>query len=287
MQVDYSQIIIETINKIFAELFSSMDKSLYRLLDKTVFVSDSILADSFFTNIFNSKYGIPAIANSMLLGIFIYYCFKLYMAPFSGSYIEKPYQFLTKILIITICINCSSFICKEILGINSIITDILRSLGSSISGHEISFNELISSSIYIDESSEIYNFFSFNGLLKSFFSFGLISLLFSYTVRYILIKVFILLFPFSLLSLSINSTSWLFKSWARSFLSLLLVQNFIVFILTLLFSVNVQSHDVFSQISYISTIFILSKCNYYIKEIIGGISTDIGTNLLNFKNLFK
>ena len=287
MQVDYSQIIIETINKIFAELFSSMDKSLYRLLDKTVFVSDSILADSFFTNIFNSKYGIPAIANSMLLGIFIYYCFKLYMAPFSGSYIEKPYQFLTKILIITICINCSSFICKEILGINSIITDILRSLGSSISGHEISFNELISSSIYIDESSEIYNFFSFNGLLKSFFSFGLISLLFSYTVRYILIKVFILLFPFSLLSLSINSTSWLFKSWARSFLSLLLVQNFIVFILTLLFSINVQSHDVFSQISYISTIFILSKCNYYIKEIIGGISTDIGTNLLNFKNLFK
>lgn len=287
MQVDYSQIIIETINKLFAELFSSMDKSLYRLLDKTVFVSDSILADSFFTNIFNSKYGIPAIANSMLLGIFIYYCFKLYMAPFSGSYIEKPYQFLTKILIITICINCSSFICKEILGINSIITDILRSLGSSISGHEISFNELISSSIYIDESSEIYNFFSFNGLLKSFFSFGLISLLFSYTVRYILIKVFILLFPFSLLSLSINSTSWLFKSWARSFLSLLLVQNFIVFILTLLFSLNVQSHDVFSQISYISTIFILSKCNYYIKEIIGGISTDIGTNLLNFKNLFK
>ena len=287
MQVDYSQIIIETINKIFAELFSSIDKSLYRLLDKTVFVSDSILADSFFTNIFNSKYGIPAIANSMLLGIFIYYCFKLYMAPFSGSYIEKPYQFLTKILIITICINCSSFICKEILGINSIITDILRSLGSSISGHEISFNELISSSIYIDESSEIYNFFSFNGLLKSFFSFGLISLLFSYTVRYILIKVFILLFPFSLLSLSINSTSWLFKSWARSFLSLLLVQNFIVFILTLLFSLNVQSHDVFSQISYISTIFILSKCNYYIKEIIGGISTDIGTNLLNFKNLFK
>ena len=287
MQVDYSQIIIETINKIFAELFSSMDKSLYRLLDKTVFVSDSILADSFFTNIFNSKYGIPAIANSMLLGIFIYYCFKLYMAPFSGSYIEKPYQFLTKILIITICINCSSFICKEILGINSIITDILRSLGSSISGHEISFNELISSSIYIDESSEIYNFFSFNGLLKSFFSFGLISLLFSYTVRYILIKVFILLFPFSLLSLSINSTSWLFKSWARSFLSLLLVQNFIVFILTLLFSLTVQSHDVFSQISYISTIFILSKCNYYIKEIIGGISTDIGTNLLNFKNLFK
>ncbi|MGN1300621.1 MAG: hypothetical protein ACI4VC_04690 [Clostridia bacterium] len=287
MQIDYSQIIIETINKLFTKLFSSMDKSLYSLLDKTVFINDSILSDSFFDKIFNYKYGIPAIANSMLIGIFIYYCFKLYMAPFSGSYIEKPYQFLTKTLIIAICINFSSVICKEILNINSIVTDILRSLGGSISGQEISFNTLISSSIYINENSEIYNFFSFNGLLKSFFSFGLISLLFSYTIRYILVKVFILLFPFSLLSLSTNSTSWIFKSWIRSFFSLLFVQNFIVLILTLLFSLNVKTQDLFSQISYISTIFILTKSNSYIKELIGGVTTDINTSLLTFKNIFK
>ena len=264
-----------------------MDKSLYYLLDKTVFISDSILSDPFFEKIFSSQYGIPAITNSMLIGIFVYYCFKLYLAPFSGNYIEKPYQFLTKTLIIAICINFSSFICKELLNINSIISDILRSLGASVSNQEISFNTLISSSIYINESSEIYNFFSFNGLLKSFFSFGLINLLFSYTIRYMLIKVFILISPFALLSLSINSTSWIFKSWARSFFSLLLVQNFIILILTILFSLNVKSNNLFSQISYISTIFILTKSNYYIKELLGGVSTDINTNLLNFRNLFK
>lgn len=287
MQNDYSQIIIETINKIFSTLFSSLDKSLYSLLDKTVFIDGSILSDSFFNSIFNSKYGLPFIANSMLLGVFIYYCFKLYMAPFSGNYVEKPYQFLTKTLIIAICINFSQFICKEILDITSIFTDVFCSLGSSISGETISFNTLISSSIYIDESSEIYNVFSFNGLLKSFFSFGLINLMFSYSIRYILVKVLILLFPFSLLSLSTNSTSWIFKSWCRAIFSLLFVQIFIILVLTLLFSLKVKSNDLFAQISYISTIFILTKSNSYVKELIGGISTEVNTNLFNLKNLLK
>lgn len=287
MQIDYSQIIIETINKLFSTLFSSLDKSLYSLLDKTVFINNSILSDSFFNSIFDSKYGIPFIANAMLLGVFIYYCSKLYLAPFSGNYVEKPYQFLTKILIIAICINFAQFICKEILDIASILTDIFRSLGSSISGEEISFRTLVLSSIYIDNSSEIYNIFSFNGMLKSFFSFGLINLLFSYSIRYILVKLLILLFPFSLLSLTTNSTSWIFKSWSRAFFSLIFVQIFIVLILTLLFSLNVKSNDLFSQISYISTIFILTKSNSYVKELLGGISMEMNTNLFNLRNIFK
>lgn len=287
MQIDYSQIIIETINKLFSTLFSSLDQSLYSLLDKTVFVNDSILSNSFFNSIFDSRYGIPSIANSMLLGIFIYYCSKLYLAPFSGNYVEKPYQFLTKTLIIAVCINFSQFICKEILDITSILTDVFRSLGSSISGEEISFSTLISNSIYIDESSEIYNIFSFNGMLKAFFSFGLINLLFSYSIRYILVQILILLFPFSLLSLTTYSTSWIFKSWSRALFSLLFAQIFIVLVLALLFSLNVKSNDLFSQISYISTIFILTKSNSYVKELIGGISTEINTNLFNFKNFLK
>lgn len=287
MQINYSQIIIDTINELFTTLFSSLDKSLYSLLDKTVFVDSSIISDSFFNSIFDSKYGLPFIANSMLIGFFIYYCSKLYLAPFSGNYVERPYQFLTKALIIAICISFSQFICKEILDITSILTDIFTSLGSSISGEEISFSTLISGSIYIDESSEIYNIFSFNGMLKAFCSFGLVNLLFSYSIRYILVKVLILLFPFALLTLTTSSTSWIFKSWYRTFFSLLFVQFFIILVLTLLFSLNVKSNDLFSQISYISTIFILTKSNSYVKELIGGISTEINTNLFNFKNFLK
>ena len=137
------------------------------------------------------------------------------------------------------------------------------------------------------ENSNNFNFFSFDGILKSFFTFGLINLLFSYSIRYILIKILILLFPFALLSLVTTSTSWIFKSWFRTFFSLIFVQIFIIFVLILLFSLNIHTSDMFSQISYISTVFILTKSNSYIKELLGGISTDLNYNILNFKNLFK
>lgn len=156
-----------------------------------------------------------------------------------------------------------------------------------LTGKEISFNTLLSSSTYVIENSNNFNFFSFDGILKSFFSFGLINLLFSYSIRYILIKILILLFPFALLSLVTTSTSWIFKSWFRTFFSLIFVQIFIIFVLILLFSLNINTSDMFSQISYISTVFILTKSNSYIKELLGGISTDLNYNILNFKNLFK
>jgi hypothetical protein len=152
---------------------------------------------------------------------------------------------------------------------------------------KISFNTLLSSSTYVIENSNNFNFFSFDGILKSFFSFGLINLLFSYSIRYILIKILILLFPFALLSLVTTSTSWIFKSWFRTFFSLIFVQIFIIFVLILLFSLNINTSDMFSQISYVSTVFILTKSNSYIKELLGGISTDLNYNILNFKNLFK
>lgn len=285
-EIDYSKIIIETINQLFSTLFSSLDNSLYSLLDKSIFISEDIIAESFFKSIFNSSFGLPAIANALLVGFVIYYCFKLSMSHFSGINIERPYQFLVKIIIIAICINFSSFICEKILGINNLITEAICELGQKVSGQEISFNNLIEKSIYIN-TSEDFNLFSLNGILESFFSFGLVSLLFSYSIRYILVKIFVMLSPFALLSLVTVSSSWLFKSWLRTFLSLLFVQSFIAIILTLLFSLNIKTSDIFSQISYVSTIFILSKANSYIKELIGGISFDINTNISNLKGLLK
>lgn len=286
-QIDYSQIIINTINQLFSTLFSSLDKSLYSLLDKSVFVDESILSGAFFKTIFQNSFGLPTIADALLVGFAIYYCFRLSFAQFSGTVVEKPYQFLTKILIVAVCINCSSFICEQFLNVTGLVTDSLRVLGKHITGQEISFHNLISKSIYLTSNSETFNLFSIEGILKSFFSIGLISLLFSYSIRYILIKIFILLSPFAFLALINNSTSWFFKTWLRTFFSLLFVQIFVALILLLLFSISIQSSDLFSQISYISTVFILSKANNYVKELIGGLSLDINTNILSIKNLLK
>ena len=89
--------------------------------------------------------------------------------------------------------------------------------------------------------------FSLNGLIKGFVSFGLFQLLFTYSLRYVLIKVWVLISPFAIMSLILNSTSWFFKTWLRSFLAFLFVQVFISFVLLIAFSVN-YTDDLISKL---------------------------------------
>jgi len=175
--------------------------------------------------------------------------------------------------------NCSYFFCKQLLTLNGFLSDAIRGIGSSLLGHEISFSELINelnSIISVGETD--FNIFSFDGVIKGFISIGLFNLIFSYSLRFILVKIFILLTPFAILSLINQSTSWLFKTWFRTILSLLLQQSFISIILLILFSVDFNTENIFSKLVYIGGIYSLIKANSYMRSLIGGISTDVSTN---------
>lgn len=286
-QIDYSQIIIETLNKLFSGLFSSIDNSIYSMLDHITFISENIFEDKLLKSILNPFSGIIIIANSLLVGFVIYYCFRLMLSYYSGNGIEKPNQFLVKAIICAICINYSLFFCTEIIKINNLISDSFCQLGYNICKKEISFNTLILETNNFINLENNFNIFSFNGLLKSSISIGMINLLFSYSIRYILIKILILLSPFAILSLIMQATSWVFKIWLRTFISLLLLQSFVALILLIIFMINICVTDILSQISYISALFILSKANSYIKEIFGGVSTDFNANISSIKSLLK
>lgn len=289
-QTDITQTIIDTINSIFNTLFSSIDNNLYYILDKLLFINEDILKESFLENLLGNSFSksLLIIASSLLFGFSIYYCFKLLFSHFSYIEIEKPHQFIFKLLIFGICINFSYFICEKILYINYLISASICDLGKNIFNIDISFSNLLlelNSIISIEESS--FNIFSIDGLLKSFISFGLFNLVFAYSLRYILIKVFILITPFAFLTLINRSTSWFFKTWFRSLLSFLLLQSFVSIILIIIFSLNFNSKDLFSKFLYIGGIYALSKANSYIRELIGGISTDISTNFNSINNKLK
>ena len=74
-----SQVIINTINTLLNTLFSSIDNSVYSTLDELSFINTNILNDSLFEKLFNnnSNNSLILIANSLLLAVCIYYCFKL------------------------------------------------------------------------------------------------------------------------------------------------------------------------------------------------------------------
>ena len=289
-QTNITQTIINTINSIFEMLFSSIDNNLYSVLDKITFINSDILTDKNFENIFgtSTSNGILLIANSLLLGLILYYSFKYLMSHITYQRVDSPFSFIIKIIIFGICMNFSFFILQFLLDLNSNISLAIRSLGKNLFGSELSFSELINkinTNISIDTSS--LNIFSVDGLIKSTLSLSLLNLVFSYSFRYIMVKVFILLAPFAFLSLSLDSTSWFFKSWLKNLFSLLFIQIIVSLVLLILFSLDFSSSNLFNKFVYVGGIYSLIKANSFVREFIGGVSTNISQSVKSFANFKK
>lgn len=280
-----TQVIIDTINTIIGNLFSSIDNSLYSILDQITFIDSSILNNNNFENIFgkSTSDGILLIANSLLIGFLIYYSAKYLMSHLVYSNIERPSSFLIKLIVCGIFMNCSFFIMDLIISLNFNISSAICDLGYSFYHKDLNFSELINiinDTMSIDKSP--INIFSLDGLIKGILTVSLLSLVFSYSLRYVMLKVFILLSPFAFLSLSISSTSWFFKSWFKNIFSLLFIQIIVSLVLLVLFSMDFSSTNLFNKFIYIGGIYFLIRANSFVREFIGGVSTDISQNVKNF-----
>lgn len=282
---DITQIIINTINSIFESLFSSIDNNLYSILDQITFIDSGILNDQNFEKLFgtSTSNGILLIANSLLFGFIIYYGFKYLLSHFTYNKIDSPFSFIIKTIILGICMNFSFFIIEIILDLNSNISLAIRDIGKNFFNKEICFSEfinIINSNISVDTSS--LNIFSVDGLIKSTLSLSLLNLIFSYSLRYIMIKVFILLSPFAFISLSITSTSWFFKSWFKNLFSLLFIQIIVSLILLILFSLDFSSPNLFNKFIYVGGIYALIRANSFVRQFIGGVSTNVSQSVKSF-----
>lgn len=276
-------------NTLFENLFSSIDNNIYSVLDDITFVNKDILNDNLMEKLLgiNSYSGIILIANSLVFGFAIFYAVRYLSSIYSNSQVEKPYQFIFKLIIVSICVNSTHFICEQILELNFLISGSIRSIGENLLHMSISFEDLILKINSLFYSGTTLNVFSFDGMIKSFTSFGLLNLLFSYSLRYIMIKVFILITPLMLITMLNSNTSWIFKSWLKSVLSLLFVQSLISIILLIIFSTNFIENNIFSKLLYVGSIYALIKANAYTSHIFGGIATDVNTNLSNIKKIIK
>ena len=283
-----TQIIIDTINTILGNLFSSIYNNLYSILDDITFINSDILKDKNFENIFgtSTSNGILLIANSLLLGFLLYFAIKYLISHFTFSNVEQPHSFLIKLIICGICMNFSYFLLTYFLDIFSNITLAIRNLGETLFNKEICFSELIltiNSNISVNTTS--VDVFSLDGLIKSILSFSLLNLVFSYSFRYILIKVFVLIAPFAILSNCLNSTSWFFKSWIKNLFSLLFIQIIVSIILLILFSMNFSSGNLAIKFIYVGGLFALIKANSFVRDLVGGVSTTISQNVHNFSKI--
>ena len=276
-------IIIKTINTIITNIFSSVDNSIFEILDDITFIDNGILTTSYFEKLLgaNGKTGLLYLADAMLASILIFYVVRFYYSNITDRNVEKPSQFLFKVIIFAILINFSYFLFEQILNISGLITSGIQEIGKDVIHQDISFSNLI---VFLNKKLNAdadFNLFSFNGILKSFISFGLMNLLFTYSLRYVIFQVLILFCPFAILCLINTSTAWIFKTWAKCLFSLLILQFFIAIIIILIFCIDGNN------ILLIGGIYALMRINSYVREMFGGLSIDVSGNFNSMMSFMK
>lgn len=287
-EIDIASIILDTINSLCQSLFSSIDNSIFSLLDEIIFINSNITETTYLEKIMgkNLNSGLLILANALLVAFVLYYAVRRFTAFFNGQEIESPYKFVIRAIFISIFMNFSLSICSGIISFSYEISEFICSLGNSIFNKYISFSSLINELNSISASS--FNIFSIDGILSSMLSISSISLVITFTFRYIITKVLILLSPFAFLCLLNKSTSGFFRSWLKSFLALLLVQIVIALILLLPFAIlKENSSNLFNKFLIIGSVYALLKSNQFVKEFINGtgISTDLSSGFNGLRSL--
>ena len=114
-QVSIVQVITETINNLLSNLFSSIDNSLYSVLDNLLFIGPDIFTDTSLQKTLGShnSNGLVLICNALLIGITLYYACFLMMSKFTLSQVQNPSQFIFKLFFAAIAINSSLFIVEK------------------------------------------------------------------------------------------------------------------------------------------------------------------------------
>ena len=277
--------IMSTINTILQNLFSSIDNNLYSVLDDITFISSDIINDSYFDKLLgtSASTGLLIVANSLLFGFILYYAIKFLFSHFTYNRVETPTQFVLKCIIFCICINSSYFIIAQVLNFTSLISLAIRGIGENLFGKNICFSELILDiNNFVSVETNSLDVFSLDGIIKTTLTMSLLNLVFTYSFRYVMVKIFILLTPFALLSLILENTSWFFKSWARNLFSLLFIQSIVSIVLLILFSMDYSSGNLIIKFIYIGAIYSLIKANSFVREFVGGVSTTFTQNVHNF-----
>ena len=184
--------------------------------------------------------------------------------------------------------NGSFFIVEQILTLNFNICSLIKGLGEDLFGKNICFTELIkeiNSNLSITENN--IDIFTLDGLIQGTLNISLLNLVFSYSLRYVMIKIFVLLSPFAFLSLTLESTSHFFKSWYRSLFSLLFIQILVAIVILLLFSMDYSKENLINKFIYMGGIYALIRANSIVRELLGGISTSVQSGITSLKLVNK
>lgn len=286
---NFPEVISKTLSTLINSLLTSMDSNVFSVLDKIVFLKSSYLFDTYFISFFTKKFSIITLSEILIFGFLLYYGAAYLISFFTSNNFQKPLSFLARLFFSALLVRYSMELCEKIIDFFELITEIVKTLGISMFSFHLSFSVLYErlSNVFLSDLNNPFGLFSFDGILKTFLSFCFVNLLFTYAVRFIYIKILILVSPLICLSICLDQTVWIFKIWLKNFISLLFVQVIICIILLIIFSLNNMSDPLISKLLYVGSIICLIRATSFVREFSSGFTSDVTTSFSNIKNLFS
>ena len=263
--------IITNLNYLLEKVFKSIEGEIFKTLDKLTIIGPEILKEEPLKNIVfeNKVNGLVIIANTLILFFVIYYVFKQLIGIYNGNKIESIYVFIIRIIIVCIIVNFSYYICEEILNIFGILGESIDTYASDVINKKVTFENLKDSIINIENIINT-DLVSLDGIIKGIISFGSVSILISFSVRYVTVIFLIIISPLAFVCLSSNLTSGIFNMWVKMLIVNLTLQIGIKLLIFIPLAYKNQN-DIIYKIILVGTISLIYKFNIFIKELLARI----------------
>jgi len=234
----FAMIAYEVFNSLIEMTVDSIADKLFPILDKIVFVTTESFGYSSKGELTGNvdKVGefILILANSLIVAIVLWYLFRQIFAYFFSFEVETPWKFIMRLVFFSILMNAAYFITYQLIDIVGQVTEYLSlAIGDKVNNISFEgFAEIINDTIDI-EDEDSFNVFSIEGLINTFVYLGIFYLGITYAVRYVMLRLMVLISPIACMTLVSKSTSIIFKNWFTIFMGYLISQVFIVLVLAI------------------------------------------------------
>lgn len=259
--------IISNLDTTITNLYDSVSHEIFEILDKILVISPDILKLNPIKKVLNITEGsyMAAIVSCFitLSGI----CFVIYRlaSMYNGTNNKNPYKYIITVIVCAIIATNCLYLCKTVLNIYELFTNVVMELGSAISGQEITF-KTFGEHIHSLNKNMSDSFLSVDGMTKGIIVFSLVNLLINFSVRYVWIIFLLLVTPVAIMLNISKASSGIFKSWCRSLLLNLTYQVIVKFVLIIPISLK-SGDELISKIVLLGTMYILYKLNSFVQEL--------------------
>lgn len=270
-----TQNLINSLNTVSEKLFKAIEGEVFTQIDKLVNITSDLFKEEPLKNIFfqDKINALIVIANSLILFYVIYFIISKIISVYNGNKSDSVYVFVIKLIIVGALVNSSYFICKEIINLNSLFTNCIGGFMEDIIGKSINFENLKENVLKIEDLLNS-DMLSLDGIIKGVISFGSISILINFSIRYVTVIFLVIISPFAFASLSSELTLGIFKTWIKTLVVTLMTQvivKFVILIPMLYKDVNSMMYKVI----LVGSIYIIYKINNFTKEIFVRITSDM------------